>query len=189
MDFKDAEEKLYAKNKILFSQKSSCLQELIFNLSTCDRKTVVLWALECSENTAKILKQNYPLDLRPQKAIEASWAWARGIIKMPEARGAILDIHKMAKDMAISSHEALCHAVGQGCSTVHTTKHAIGLPIYELTALVREHGFEESINILENKIIWYNTVLVECQKKSHMPCYIWADFILKNKKQYKTKNN
>lgn len=53
---------------------------------------------------------------------------------MPVAKRAILDVHAMARDMDDPADAALCHAVGQRCSCVHTPKHALGLPVYELTA-------------------------------------------------------
>lgn len=59
---------------------------------------------------------------------------------MPEAKRAILDVHAMARDMRSPADAALCHAVGQGCSCVHTPKHALGLPVYELTAVFLEGG-------------------------------------------------
>ena len=42
-----------------------------------------------------------------------------------------------AKETADPVSIALCHAVGQPCGTVYVETHAIGLAMYELTALVR----------------------------------------------------
>ena len=65
---------------------------------------------------------------------------------MPVAKRAILDVHAMAKLMDDPVDAALCHAVGQGCSCVHTPKHALGLPVYELTAVFLTGGDpEESV--------------------------------------------
>lgn len=56
---------------------------------------------------------------------------------MPAARRAILAAHAAAKETADPVSIALCHAIGQACGTVHVETHAIGLAMYELTALVR----------------------------------------------------
>ena len=84
-----------------------------------------------------------PGDRRPRAALDAAWLWARGRLKMPVAQRAILDCHAMAKDVTTAADAALCHAVGQACGTVHTAGHAMGYPVYELTALVRALGLDE----------------------------------------------
>lgn len=47
----------------------------------------------------------------------------------------------MAKEVD-AEDAALCHAVAQACSVVHTPRHALGYPVYELTALVIRSGYE-----------------------------------------------
>ena len=81
-----------------------------------------------------------PGDRRPRAALDAAWLWARGRLKMHVAQRAILDCHAMAKDVTTAADAALCHAVGQACGTVHTAGHAMGYPVYELTAIVRALG-------------------------------------------------
>lgn len=60
-----------------------------------------------------------------------------GAGRVPAARRAILAAHAAAKETADPVSIALCHAIGQACGTVHVETHAIGLAMYELTALVR----------------------------------------------------
>ena len=50
---------------------------------------------------------------------------------MPQAKAAILACHALAREWDSPEDIALCHAVGQGCSVVHTAGHAMGYPIYE----------------------------------------------------------
>ena len=78
---------------------------------------------------------------------------------MPSARPAILAVHAMAKQLQDPGDAALCHGVGQGCSTVHTPRHAMGLPIYELTALVHHTPPELLTLRLEEKIQVYHQTL------------------------------
>ena len=59
----------------------------------------------------------------------------------------------------------LCHAVGQGCGTVHVETHAIGLVVYELTAIVRMYGIDDCEQMLIKRINEYQTYLLECAKR------------------------
>ena len=143
MDLSDAISRHERGNAILFTRDSPCLSALRLLLESSDRRTVALWGLERAERTTEELARRHPEDPRPSVAVETCSRWCRGEIKMPEAKRAILDVHAMAKLMDDSADAALCHAVGQGCSCVHTPKHAPGLPVYELTAVFLRGGDPE----------------------------------------------
>ncbi len=175
--YTDVYEKLKRKNQILFTRDSVCLQRLLAKMGEQNDRTLVLWALECCRVPVKRLKEHFPEDERPQRALEASTMWSMGKIKMPEAKKAILQVHAMTKDVDSPEDAALCHAVGQGCSTVHTRGHAIGLPMYELTALVRLYGVDEAR--LDEKIEYYVNQLDLCMVKEHTQPRLWAPFLLK----------
>lgn len=138
----EVQQKLRRKNQILFSADSPFLQGLANALSGCGHQALVLWALELAEADVCLLEKAYPEDPRPRGGLAAAWMWASGDIKMHAAQRAILDCHAVAKEISSPEHIALCHAVGQACGVVHTPGHAMGLPIYELTALVRRDGPE-----------------------------------------------
>lgn len=131
MDFQDVKDKLKRKNQILFSRESECLQELLAMIRAENHPTMILWALECVKEPLEKLKEKYPEDNRAETAVVLSAEWAKGNVKMPVAKRAILDCHGAAKEKSDLSDIALYHAVGQGCATVHVITHAIGLPIYE----------------------------------------------------------
>ena len=124
------------KNQILFSKDSLLLTDLCQLIARANRRALILWALELAEETARELAEKYPEDHRPLDAIAASRAWASGEIKMPIAKQAILNCHAMAKELENPTDIARCHAVGQACSVVHTVGHALGYPMYELTAII-----------------------------------------------------
>ena len=70
---------------------------------------------------------------------------------MYDVKSLILAVHDYAKKTDDPIVQALCHALGQGCSTVHTVKHAIGLPMYEMTAMVKERGIDDLSYLVEMK--------------------------------------
>lgn len=59
---------------------------------------------------------------------------------MPASKRAIIGCHALAKELSSAADIARCHTVGQACATVHAKGHAIGFPIYDLTAMIREKG-------------------------------------------------
>lgn len=134
-------------------------------------------ALELAEETVRELEDKYPDDRCPREAIETARAWAAGEIKMPLARRAILDCHVMVKELTDLADIARCHAVGQACSVVHTEGHAMGYPIYELTALVRERGLENCREVVEARVRDYEQRLLLWVDREKSECRKWADFL------------
>ena len=166
-------------NQILFSRDSLLLAELSRLIEQTNRRALVLWALELAEETARELAEKYPEDHRPLEAIAASRAWASGEIKMPIAKQAILSCHAMAKELTAPADIARCHAVGQACSVVHTAGHALGYPMYELTAIVLDLGLDDCRESVEQRVMYYEQRLrywVEYEKTCQQN---WAGFLKK----------
>ena len=143
------------KNQILFSKDSLLLTDLCQLIAQANRRALILWALELAEETARELAGKYPEDHRPPEAIAASRAWVSGEIKMPIAKQAILSCHAMAKELTNPADIARCHAVGQACSVVHTAGHALGYPMYALTAMVLGHGLDDCREPIEERVMYY----------------------------------
>ena len=142
-------------NQILFSKDSLLVDNLRHLIDQANRRALILWALELAEETVLQLTEKYPEDLRPGEAIAASRAWAAGEIKMPFSKRAILICHAMAKELIDFADIARCHAVGQACSVVHTAGHALGYPMYELTAIVLEQGLDNCRDAVERRVMYY----------------------------------
>lgn len=176
----DVKARIKRKNQILFSQESPILRELAMLLETQNRRTVVLWALDLSGDCVRELLEKYPEDKRPWKAWEEAKLWAAGEIKMPVAKKAILACHSLAKEIAAPEDKALCHAVGQACSTVHTKRHAMGLPLYELTALVKKYGVENCREPIEKRCAQYIDKLVFWRDNQDKYRGKWAPFMMKD---------
>ena len=167
------------KNQILFSKDCLLLDELCQLIEQANHRVVVLWALELAEESARVLAEKYPEDFRPKEAVEAATSWAKGQIKMPIAKQAILNCHAMAKELENPADIARCHAVGQACSVVHAAGHALGYPMYDLTAIVLELGLGYCREPIEQRVMYYEQRLrywTEYEKT----CYrTWADFLRK----------
>jgi seryl-tRNA synthetase len=76
---------------------------------------------------------------------------------------------------------ALCHAIGHAGATVHVETHALGLPFYELTALVIKYGKNDYQKKVCEKINYYCDRLTYWQKNIDMCDVQWANFLLVNR--------
>lgn len=185
--FSDVELKIKRRNKILFSRDSKCLQELIELIKLQTHRTLVMWALDCAKLPLIQFEEKYPHETRPRTCLELCEAWARGKIKMPVAKRAILDSHAVAKEIDDKEYGALCHAIGHAGATVHVETHALGLPMYELTALVLKHGKDNFQNPVSEKISYYKNRLLYWQDNTDKLGLDWADFLLDDTRPNKEK--
>jgi hypothetical protein len=175
--FLDVEIKLKKRNKILFSRDSKCLQELIELIQLQNHRTLVMWALDCAKVPLKQFEAKYPDERRPRICLEFCEDWARGRIKMPTAKRAILDSHAVAKEIDDREYGALCHAIGHAGATVHVETHALGLPFYELTAIVLKYGKDNFQKPVSEKINYYRSRLLYWQENTDKLGLSWACFL------------
>lgn len=176
--FSDVDGRLRKKNKILFSRDSQCLQELIKLIERQKHRILVMWALDCARLTLGVFEAKYPEEYRPRAALELCESWSRGKIKMPAAKRAILDAHAVAKEINDSEFSALAHAIGHAGATVHVETHALGLVIYELTAIVLKYGRENYREPVSEKIGYYYDRLLYWQDHTDLIRSEWAGFLL-----------
>ena len=174
--------KLKKRNQVLFAKDMEYLQDLAMLFREQNHKTMVLWALDLAAESVAKLEEKYPDETRPREALEAARAWAAGKIKMRPAQRKILDCHAFAKE--IDSKEgkediALCHAIGQACAVVHAAGHAIGYPMYDLSAIVYRLGIESCAEAVElrkqeyiSKLFYWNEHIGDCEGE-------WAYFMCK----------
>lgn len=163
-------------NKVLFRPNDEIFSPLNLLLEKASHREVILWALDLAEEDVKVLSQKYPCDNRAKNAFNAAEIWSRGQIKMREAQRAILDCHAAAKEISSASDIALYHAVGQACSTVHTAGHAMGFPVYDLTAAVVEN-FENCLEIAIQKTQRYIEKLHYVLNNPQLQNREWACFL------------
>ena len=171
----------------MFSRDSRCLQDLIKLIEAQNHRTLVLWALDCARLTLGQFETKYPNEPRPRTALALCESWARGNIKMPAAKKAILDAHAAAKELNDDEYAALAHAIGHAGATVHVETHALGLAFYELTAIVLKCGRTGYREDLCEKIDYYCRRLQYWQKNADQLGFEWADFLADDTRPNKEK--
>lgn len=187
--FGDVEIKIKKKNKIFFNRESSSLVELRALIMQQSHLTLVLWVFDNLNNIIEILSEKYPEEEVFKIALETCVQWAHGIIKMSDAKKAILNCHSFAKNLENPLDIAYCHALGQGLSTVHVETHAIGMVFYELTAIVIKNGYSDYEIEVSNKINNYISKLKfwSENEKRYRESQNWAKFLIKEGKTNKEK--
>ena len=174
------QERIKRKNKILFTAESPLLYPLFKSIERENRRTVALFSFSLAEDGIKRLNDYGYSDKRPAEALIKSRMWAAGEIKMPEAKKAISECHAAAKTAPDNEVSALCHAIGQACSVVHTVKHAMGYPIYELSSIVyrlKEKNYERAV---EKRVEEYFNILNSVRNSGAEKNMNWAKFMLKD---------
>ena len=141
-----------------------------------------MWALDCAKITLEYFEKKYTDEKRPRNCIELCESWAKGEIKMPKAKRAILESHAVAKEIDDEEYAALCHGIGHAGATVHTESHALGLPMYELTALVLKYGQDRFEEPVREKIDYYYNNLLYWRNNIDKLKLDWADFLKKDTK-------
>ena len=118
-----------------------------------DRRAQAARAADCAERVLPYFEEAFPDDDRPRKAIEAARTWARGEIRVGEARAAALGAHAAARFAAerpaahaaaactatrgagrdaakYSSACAAARAAGHAAATAHMVGHALHAAAY-----------------------------------------------------------
>ena len=147
----EAAAKLKRKNQVLFVKDSEYLQDLVSLFQGKNHRVMALWAFDLAAGSIAELEKKYPEERRPGEALAAARDWAAGKIKMRWAQRKILDCHAFAKEIEAKDDIASCHAIGQACAVVHTAGHAIGYPVYDLTAVIYRLGLENCAEAVEKR--------------------------------------
>lgn len=166
--------------KILYSNKDEILQPLIKLVQQQKHKTLIAWCFMHVDVYLDIINSHYPNEKRPQVAYDKVRLWAKGDIKMPEAKKAILDAHQAASSLSQDKViEAYIRAVAQGLSTVHTPKHALGIVYYGLTAIASEATVKNRTVVINDEIERFYESLLYWQVNTDLFYDKWAPFIIK----------
>ncbi|HET7339549.1 MAG TPA: hypothetical protein VFK22_08370 [Candidatus Dormibacteraeota bacterium] len=102
-------------------------------LTDSDHQLLALWAASCAEHVLHLFEAVEPDDPRPRQAIECARAWARGEIKMSEARASAGHANAAARDLTGAPRHA-AHAAGQAAAVAHVAAHDLGAAAYAIKA-------------------------------------------------------
>lgn len=123
--------------KMLSDWKAPYIQSLMKLIETQSKATLAHWAVDYSERVIlPLYSKYYPIDLRPQNALNAAREWLSGAIKLPQAKSAILECHAAAREAdGTPVAQAAARTIGQCASTIHSAQHCIGLAFYGALAV------------------------------------------------------
>ncbi len=102
-------------------------------LTDSDHHLLALWAAACAEHVLHLFESEQPADPRPRHAIEQARAWARGEIKMSQARTAAGHAQAAARDLSGAARHA-AYAAGQAAVVAHVAAHELGAAAYAIKA-------------------------------------------------------
>jgi len=104
------------------------------SLTDSDHRLLALWAAACAEHVLDLFEAAKPADARPRHAIEQARAWARGEIKMTQARTAAGHAMGAARDLLGAPRHA-AYAAGQAAVVAHVAAHELGAAAYAIKAV------------------------------------------------------
>ena len=102
-------------------------------LTDADHQLLALWAAQCAEHVLHLFEQEEPSDARPRDAIEAARAWARGEMKMMDARSCGGHAMGAARPLQGPARFA-AYAAGQAACVGHVPEHDLGAAAYAIKA-------------------------------------------------------
>ncbi len=108
-----------------------------------DHRSLALWAADCAGRVLPYFEEERPEDDRPRRAVEAGTAWARGEIRVGEARAAAIAAHAAAREVDPASARATARAAGHAAATAHMADHASYAADYAARAVASDVGLDE----------------------------------------------
>jgi hypothetical protein len=102
-------------------------------LTDLDHQLLALWAAACAEHVLHLFESVQPSDPRPRQAIDQARAWARGEIKMSQARAAAGYAQAAARELSGAARHA-AYAAGQAAAVAHVAAHELGAAAYAIKA-------------------------------------------------------
>lgn len=168
--------------KVLFSRESECIQPLRELVEKQLHRTLVLWALDCAEPYLLYFEAGRPGENRPREVLATADKWARGQVKMPEAKRTVHAAHNAAAQVGDATRQdaalmAAGRAIGHAAATVHVETHALGLVLYGLTSITYslEEGQAEAavareLDRLHGRLLYWEAHV-------HQDRGPWAEFL------------
>ncbi len=108
-------------------------------LTDADHALLALWAADCAEHVLAHFERVRPDDDRPRRAISLARAWARGEVRMTEARTAAGHANGAARDLRGAPRFA-AYAAAQAAAVAHVAAHELGAAAYAIKAVRAAEG-------------------------------------------------
>lgn len=102
-------------------------------LTDSHHRLLASWAASCAEHVLPLFESVQPSDPRPRQAIEQTRAWARGEMKMSQARTAAGHAQAAARELSGAARHA-AYAAGQAAAVAHVAAHELGAAAYAIKA-------------------------------------------------------
>lgn len=102
------------------------------------------WAADCAEHVLRHFGAHAVDDERPENAIHAARAWARGEISAGIARRASFEAHAAAREARDPAARAAARSAGHAAATAHMADHAKGAALYAIKAVSASRPGESS---------------------------------------------
>lgn len=104
-----------------------------------DHRRLALWAADCADHVLPLFERTRPDDDRPRHAIEMARAWARGEVRMTDARTAAGHANAAARDLEGAPRHA-AFAAAQAGAVAHVAAHELGAAAYAIRAVQAAAG-------------------------------------------------
>lgn len=117
-------------------------------LTDTDHQLLALWAAQCAEHVLHFFEDSQPSDTRPRDATEAARAWARGEMKMMDARARGGHAMGAARSLDGPARYA-AYAAGQAACVGHVPEHYLGAAAYAIKAAQAAHPRDHSAGRVE----------------------------------------
>lgn len=123
------------------------------SLQDSDHHLLALWAADCAAHVLHFFEAAQPDDDRPRRAIELARVWARGEIRMTDARTA--GGHAMAAARALRGPPRYAaYAAGQAAVVAHVAAHELGAAAYAIKAVQVAAPPGESVSAGRRECQW-----------------------------------
>lgn len=103
-------------------------------LTDDDHRRLARWAADCAEHVLSLFERERPGDDRPRRAIDLGRAWARGEVRMQDARTAAGHANGAARDLRGAPRFA-AYAAAQAANVAHVAAHDLGAAAYAIRAV------------------------------------------------------
>jgi hypothetical protein len=96
-------------------------------------RQLIKWACDCAENVLSLFGEK--LDNRLKDALFIAKEWAKGKVKVADARNASLKAIAVANESSNPVALAVARSVGHAVATAHMADHSLGAALYALKAI------------------------------------------------------